>query len=366
MIRELKLRHLRCFEMLRCELGEGMTVFVGDNAQGKTSILEAVCILLRLQSPRTSTLTEVIRFEERSFAVEGALKNGTRLQVGYSKARRKLVVDGETQSRAGDYLKQSGLVVWMANDDLDLVRGGGEKRRRFLDFLGAQLYPAYRPAMQSYDKALRSRNYLLKDPSVDDRRIDAYTKLLVEHGEILIALRREMVEALGPLAAAAQRKVSDQDEELGLEYRPANIDDPTSQIDLAVAFEESREEERRRRQTVVGPHRDDVVLTVNGRPAASFASEGQQRTVVLALKLGQGALLKERRGEEPAFLVDDIFGELDPRRRNSLMGAFPEGAQKLITTTHLAWLEEGFAPATVFEVAGGGLGPKAGTSDRFP
>jgi DNA replication and repair protein RecF len=358
MLSELKLRHMRCFEGLTCELGEGTTVFLGDNAQGKTSILEAVCILLRLQSPRTSSLGEVIRFEERSFAVEGMLGSGNRLQIGYSKARRKLVVDGETQKRAGDYLRHSGLVVWMANDDLELVRGGGERRRRFLDFLGAQLFPAYRPALKIYEKALRSRNYLLKDPAVDDRRIAAYTDLLVEHGETLQRLRHEMVDALGPLAAKNQRGISDRDEELGLEYQPG-LGNGALELDeeagLAEMFERAREEDRRRRQTTVGPHRDDVALMVQGRPASSFASEGQQRTVALALKLGQAELLRERREEEPILLVDDIFGELDPQRRNALMAAFPMEAQKLVTTTHLDWLDGGVTPQRVFTGGDGAI-----------
>jgi DNA replication and repair protein RecF len=349
MLTRLKLRHFRCIDLLECELGTGMTIFVGPNAQGKTSILESACVLLRLQSPRTSSLGEVIQFEQRSFAVEGEVGDST-LLFGYARSGRRLKVDGEAQSRGADYLRHSGLVAWMANDDLDLVRGGGDKRRRYLDFLGAQLEPSYREALRSYDKALRSRNYLLKkEASPNPGQLDAYGKVLIEHGTVIGETRSAMVAALGPFAQAAQMGIGGAGAVLGMEYRASGG------TDLAAALEESRDEERRRRQTVVGPHRDDVELTMDGMPASSYASEGQQRTIALALKLAQAECLQERYGEWPLLLLDDIFGELDKTRRNALMGMLPADAQKLVTTTHLDWLEEGTEAGMVRQVRGGGL-----------
>lgn len=348
MLTALKIRQFRCFETMRCELGSAVTVFVGDNAQGKTSILEAVCIAMRLQSPRTSTLAEVVQFGHDEFAVTAEFQD-QQLLVGYGKARRKLVVDGETMRTGGDYLRHSGLVVWMANDDLALIRGGGEVRRRFLDFIGAQLSPAYRPALRAYERALRSRNFLLKrDAQPKWAQIDAYTKVLAEHGAVLTACRAEMIEQLHPFAAQVQREVSgNAAEQLDLAYQPAGGDR------LIEVLAEKRAEESRRRSTVAGPHRDDLVLSLNGMPAGQFASEGQQRTIALALKLGQARLFHERRDGWPVLLLDDIFGELDPARRNALMSALPGPAQKLITTTHLDWLEEKLTPELEYRVLDG-------------
>ncbi|MCB1080017.1 MAG: AAA family ATPase, partial [Verrucomicrobiae bacterium] len=158
----LKVNQFRCFDSLRLSLEPGVTIFVGDNAQGKTSILEAACVLLRLQSPRSSNLADAIQIDRDGFAIAGSLGD-TDLQLQYSeKTGRKLRIDGESQKRSADYLRASELVVWMANDDLSLVRGGGDGRRRYLDFMAAQLYPAYRPALKAYERALRSRNFLLK------------------------------------------------------------------------------------------------------------------------------------------------------------------------------------------------------------
>jgi len=350
-LRSLNLNQFRCFAALRLELAPGVTLFHGNNAQGKTSILEAACVLLRLQSPRTATLGDCIQFSEKAFAIGGSLAgtNESELRLQYRETGRKLLVDGEAQKSASDYLRHSALVVWMANDDLALVRGGGDGRRRFLDFMAAQLFPGYREALKAYEKALRSRNYLLKrDTAPKWAQIDAYSRLLHDYGQVLSSSRRVLIEKLRPRSAEAQLRIGGIGETLGLDYESASGEGD----DLLGLLEARRDEEMRKRQTAAGPHRDDLLLTLNGKPAAKFASEGQQRTVALALKLGQTNLFLETRQEAPVMLIDDVFGELDPGRRNALMANWPATSQKLITTTHLDWLDERFNDAKRLEVVG--------------
>ncbi len=350
-LRSLHLSQFRCFESLRLGLGSGITLFHGDNAQGKTSILEAACVLLRLQSPRTANLGDCIRFSEKGFAVGGDLEGPlpAELRFQYRDSGRRLLIDGEAQKNGSDYLRHSALVVWMANDDLALVRGGGEGRRRFLDFMASQLFPGYREALKAYEKALRSRNYLLKrDASPKWREIEAYSRLLHDYGQVLSSSRRVLVETLQPRAAEAQNRISGSGESLELAYESASGEGDN----LLALLESKRDEELRRRQTAAGPHRDDFRLGLNGRPSAKFASEGQQRTVALALKLGQAKLFLETRQEAPVMLIDDVFGELDPGRRNALMANWPEASQKLITTTHLDWLDGRFGEVARLRVSG--------------
>ncbi len=349
MLTHLKLRHLRCFEVATCQPGNGTTVFLGENAQGKTSILEAVCVVMRLQSPRTANLADLIRFGEKEFAVSAILE-GQELLFGYSGNRRRMTVDGETMRASADYLRQSALVVWMSNDDMALVRGGSEGRRRFLDFLGSQLYPPYRPALRDYERALRARNFLLKrDAYPRWDQVDAYTRVLAEHSAVLTTLRRELTARLEPFAATVQAEVSGRPEPLGLVYEAAGGDR------LEEVLAGFREEELRKRSTAAGPHRDDLGITLHGMPAARFASEGQQRTTALALKIGQARLFLAESRRPPLLLLDDIFGELDPGRRNALMAALPPDSQKLITTTHLDWLRDHLHPERVYEVLQGTL-----------
>ena len=222
----------------------------------------------------------------------------------------------------------------MGNEDLELIRGPGEGRRRYLDFIGAQIDASYRRSWSRYRRALRAKNLLLKTGRPRDAEIFSYEEILVEHGTVLMEARARLVAELAPLAAEAQRAVSGQDEALTLQYLPA------SGPDLRESMLQAREREARLRQAVVGPHRDELALRLHGVPAADFASEGQQRTIALALKLAQGALLESRGGKTPIYLMDDIFGELDPGRRNALMAHLPPHAQKWITTTHLDWLRE--------------------------
>lgn len=340
-LRSLSLNQFRCFDTLSLALPDGITLFHGNNAQGKTSILEAVCVLLRMQSPRSSKLSELIRFSEKAFVVGGKLEGGEcpDLRFQYRESGRKLLVDGEAQKRSADFLRHSALVVWMANDDLALVRGAGDGRRRYLDFMASQMFPGYRAATRAYEKALRSRNFLLKrDASPKWDEVDAYTRILDEQGRIISAHRRDLIGQLSPRAAEAQNQISGNEETLTLNYESAS----GKNDDLSAILFERRQEEFRRRQTVAGPHRDDLSLLLNEMPAAKFASEGQQRTVALALKLGQARLFLEARDQPPIMLIDDVFGELDPDRRNALMAAWPEESQKLITTTHLDWLDERF------------------------
>lgn len=348
MVRTLRLLDFRCFSGLSLELPAAGGVFLGENAQGKTSILEALCVLTRLHSPRTRRMATMCRLGTGHFGIAGETWNQER-RVDFSKAGLELKVDGEPREGQGQYLADGRLVVWMGNEDLELVRGSGEIRRRYLDFLGAQLDPGYRRAWSRYKVALRSKSLLLKEPRPNEAEIAAYEEILIEHGTELAASRAKLVDALEPLAATAQAEVSGKAEPLTLHYIPAGG------TDLRAALHQARERERRLRQCVVGPHRDDLELRLHGLAAVDFASEGQQRTLALALKLAQGKLLEQLGGQLPIYLMDDIFGELDPGRRNALMSHLPTAAQKWITTTTLDWLHEtpDLAGLARFTVAGG-------------
>lgn len=337
MISALRLQNFRCFDALALKFPESGAVMVGANARGKTSILEAVCVLVRLHSPRSKRMGSIVKVGRPGFGVAGECWGGG-LQVRY--APRKGVetkVDDEPVQKQSDYLRGGGLLVWMGNDDLQLVRGPGSVRRRYLDFLGCQLDPEYRDHLHRYARVLKARNILLKERTTRGNALAAYTDLLVKHGDFLTKTRRGLVEWLEAPASDAQSAVSACNERVGMEYVCGAGDD------LETSLEMTRDRERRLGQTLVGPHRDDIRLTVNGMVANEFASEGQQRTMALALKLAQGDLLHRKAGRMPVYLLDDIFGELDPARRNALMAALPASAQKLITTTNIDWMEDDFA-----------------------
>jgi len=338
----------RCFRSLDLEVPAAGVLLVGGNAQGKTTVLEALCVLIRLHSPRTHRLATLVRIDGDGFGIAGD-PWGCERQVRHSRDGLLLRADDETRASSGAYLRDGGLVVWMGNEDLELVRGPGEQRRRYLDFIGAQIDDSYRRSWSRYRRALRAKNLLLKAGRSRDAEILSYEEILVEHGTVLMESRTRLVADLAPLAAEAQLRVGGGEEALTLHYLPA------SGPDLREAMLQARERETRVRQAVVGPHRDELALRLHGVPAADFASEGQQRTIALALKLAQGKLLEARGGKAPIYLVDDIFGELDPDRRNALLAHLPANSQKWITTTHLDWLRKTPALAAIarFRVSAG-------------
>jgi DNA replication and repair protein RecF len=323
----------RCFPALDLEVPAAGAILTGDNAQGKTSVLEAICVLVRLHSPRTHRMVAMGRFGGGGFGIAGD-PWGSERQVRYSRDGLTLKADDEPRPSQTAYLADGGLVVWMGNEDLELVRGPGEGRRRYLDFIGSQIDPDYRRAWSRYRRALRAKNLLLKENRPRVAEISSYEEIMAEHGAVLMKTRARIIDELAGFAAAAQRTIGGRDEPLALRYLPA------SGPDLRASMLAARDRETRQRQAIVGPHRDDLDLRLHGMPAAEFASEGQQRTLALALKLAQGSLLERAAGRPPIYLMDDIFGELDPGRRNALMAHLPAGAQKWITTTHLGWLRE--------------------------
>ncbi len=330
MLRDLQLRNFRCFAERAVEFREGFNFIVGANGRGKTTLLEAACVLARLQSQRASTLAPTIRAGERSFVVGGHV-DGHLLQFYYSPLRRKVAFDSVEQRDLSEYL-QLLRVVSFANSDLDLIRGSGEMRRRYLDFIGLQVDAGYRPALRAYERALRARNALLKSPHPRPRELAAYAEPLVQAGSSLGKMRRTLAARLGPAAEAAHRAIAP-GEALALGYLPGNEEDFAAHLARVAA------DDARLRLTTIGPQRDDLRLEVRGLAAAQFASEGQQRTAALALKLAQAHLFAEGAGAPPLLLIDDIFGELDAARRNALLAALPNESQKLVTATSLDWRE---------------------------
>ena len=331
MIRSLRAIDFRCFDTVAVTIESPRVFFTGQNAQGKTSLLEAIAVATRLGSPRASRQSQMVR--------EGAIGCGVACETDqglfkaiYQDRKFELSLDGVAEKKK-DYLQKTPRVVWMENRDLDLIRGSGERRRRYLDAIGSQLSPVYAKALRDYTKALRSRNALLKSPQGDERTLQMFSELLVRNGEVLIQYRARILEDLLPFIMEAHHVISNGGEQFTLQYQP-------STTDLGPQLQESLPKDRIMKQTLVGPHRDDFLVLVDGRAASDFASEGQQRTLAVALRLAQGDLLRAQVVDAPViFLVDDVFGELDEMRRRALMMAFPEECQVVLTTTHLNWGE---------------------------
>ena len=201
MLTSLRLQNFRCFEGMSVDIGRGLNLFLGGNGEGKTTILEGACVLLRLQSQRSASLAPVIQIGKKSFGVRGRFEEHE-LEFRYRALRRQVRFDGVEQRTLGEYLRL-GRVVSLANIDIELVRGGSDGRRRYLDFLGLQIDNTYRPALRAYERALRARNALLKSPIPRSREVAAYDGPLIQHGQVLLRLRAEQTKVAPRLIASS-------------------------------------------------------------------------------------------------------------------------------------------------------------------
>jgi DNA replication and repair protein RecF len=292
----LRLRDFRNYPRLDVDFAPGFHLLMGDNAQGKTNILEAVYLLATLRSFRGVGSAQMVRHGQKGYFVGAKIvgQGEHEIKMYWSVAERKLTLDALPVRKLSDYLGTLRAVVF-CTEDLNLIKGTARMRRRFLDLLLTQTHPIYLPLLQRYSQALRSRNALLKQYPLDEAALESFTAELVKLGEQLIRFRRELLPKISPLARLAYRRISNDAEELRLEYQPSVKEDFTLELNRARAREITF------RSTLLGPHRDEIQLLVNDKTAAKYASEGQKRTLAIALKMAQAEYLSGIHGSPPVF-----------------------------------------------------------------
>ncbi len=354
----LRLRDFRNYPRLDVDFAPGFHVLLGDNAQGKTNILEAIYLLATLRSFRGVGGAQMIRHGAKGYFAGGNVvgQGDHEIKIYWSARERKLALDGQPVKRLADYFGTLRTVVF-CTEDLQLVKGTSRARRRFLDLLLAQTQPGYLALLQRYMNAVRQRNALLKQRTLDEASLESFSAELVKLGEELIRARRELAPKFSPLARLAYRRIANDAEELRLEYLPS------VKHDFAVELAQSRTRERAFRATVVGPHRDDLQLLQNEKSAAQFGSEGQKRTLAIALKLAQAEFLAGRHGSPPILLIDDVMGELDAKRRGGFLPLLEQarktGGQVFMTCTEQNWPRELGGELQKWTVTQGALKPDA-------
>jgi DNA replication and repair protein RecF len=335
----LRLRDFRNYPRLDTDFSPGFHLLLGDNAQGKTNILEAIYLMATLRSFRGVGGAQMIRHGAKGYFVGGnVVAQGDReIKIYWSARERKLALDGQPVKKLSDYFGTLRTVVF-CTEDLQLVKGAARARRRFMDLLLAQTQPGYLALLQRYMNAVRSRNALLKQRSVDEPSLESFSAELVKLGNDLIRARRELVPKFSPLARLACRRIASDTEDLRIEYQPG------VKHDFAVELAQSRARERTFRATLVGPHRDDLQLLLNEKSAAQFGSEGQKRTLAIALKTAQAEFLAGIHGSPPVLLIDDVMGELDVKRRSGFLplleSARKTSGQVFMTCTEENWPRE--------------------------
>lgn len=358
----LELKNFRNYAWASVNFTDGLNVLFGENASGKTNMIESVFFSSVFSSPRATKDKEMVMIGAPAATIKLVIekkyrKHTINIQID-AQGKKKVAVDGVPVSRAAELLGVLG-VVFFSPDEMKLVKESPVERRRFLDIGLSQQQKAYFIALSRYNHTLKQKNNLLKEykqaGNIDDM-LDVWDVGLAREGATIIARRKEYIATLNDAAAKFHYILSGEKEKLTLSYESGaetNCEQADLEKNLLAALRASREKDKELGYSTVGPHRDDIKIEINGKDSRKFASQGQQRTIALAMKIGQVVIYKDEIGEPPVLLLDDVLSELDENRQHILLDLV-SGFQTLLTCTEYK-LDN---PATLYCVSNGTIKQK--------
>ncbi|MHC5228399.1 DNA replication/repair protein RecF [Enterococcus sp. LJL99] len=351
-LNELSVTNYRNYESLTLEFPKTLTVFLGENAQGKTNLLESIYVLAMTRSHRTSNEKELIRWDAESAKISGIIEKRTGtipLEILISNKGRKTKVNHIEQKRLSSYIGQLNVILF-APEDLTLVKGSPQFRRKFIDMELGQVNPIYLYDLVQYQAVLKQRNQYLKQlaekKQTDLLYLDILSEQLAEFGSKVLVSRLEFVKKLEHWANCLHKKISHEKEQLTIEYFSSipidkeNFSQEGIKEQLLQSFADNRKRELFKANTFLGPHRDDLIFIVNGQNVQTYGSQGQQRTTALSVKLAEIDLMYAETGEYPVLLLDDVMSELDNERQIHLLETIEGKVQTFLTTTSLTHLND--------------------------
>ncbi|WP_173918072.1 DNA replication/repair protein RecF [Halobacillus sp. Marseille-Q1614] len=364
-IQELSLRSYRNYDQLSLTFDHTINVIIGENAQGKTNLMEAIYALAFTRSHRTPRDKELIQWDAEYAKIKGSVFKRNRrfpLEIVFSKKGKKAKLNHIEQKRLSDYIGALNVVMF-APEDLNLVKGSPQVRRRFIDMEIGQIQPRYIYHLGQFQKVLKQRNHLLKElqrkPSADRTMLHVLTDQLIEHAGTIVERRFKFLRLLRSWAAPIHKGISRNLEVLEIAYDASvkvseDMDLETIRTRFEEKFREIESKEVERGTTLAGPHRDDLVFFVNGKDVQTYGSQGQQRTTALSLKLAEIELIHSEVGEYPILLLDDVLSELDDYRQSHLLHTIQGKVQTFVSTTSIEGIEhEALREAEIFHVADG-------------
>ena len=371
----LTLRNYRSYAKVDIDFSPQINVLIGENAQGKTNLLEAVYVLALARSHRTNNDKELIHFGADFAKITGTVQRATskqQLALVISKLGKKAWLNKIEQPRLSTYVGHFNVVLF-APEDLAIVKGSPANRRRFIDMEFGQMSVKYLQTLSDYRTALKQRNAYLKQLKYHQAKdmvlLAVLSDQLIAAGAEIVVRRAQLLEQMATFAAAIHSDITKGRERLVFQYQSqvpeaARTDVAQAKAALEELIAKHQERELDQGTTLVGPHRDDVAFIVNDKNVASFGSQGQQRTTALAVKLAEIDLMKAQTGEYPVLLLDDVLSELDDDRQTHLLKAIQNKVQTFLTTTSLDGIAKEIieAPA-VYRVADGQLTKEEPTRD---
>ena len=355
-IKSLKLKNFRNYDLLKLDFDGSTNIFYGNNAQGKTNILEAVYLSGTTKSHRGAKDRDIIQFKHDESHIEMIVeKNGIsyQLDMHLKKNSPKGIAVNKIPIRKASELFGIVNLVFFSPEDLNIIKNGPAERRRFIDLELSQLDKVYLNDLSNYNRIVNQRNHLLKEIGFNNQdnlrdMLDIWEMQLIQYGDKIIERRKGFVEDINKIISSIHKKLTGGKEELRVIYEPSN-----GEMSLEQALNRSRERDIRIKSTSVGPHRDDICFMIGDMDIRKYGSQGQQRTSALSLKLSEIELVKQMIHDTPVLLLDDVLSELDKHRQNYLLDSIHD-IQTLITCTGVEdFVNHRFSINKVFHVQNG-------------
>lgn len=355
-INSLSLRNFRNYESLDISFNPSRNIIVGENAQGKTNLVESVYMCSFARSFRTSNSTDLVMFGKDMCLISADIESSSfdrKIGISVTRQGKKMITkDGKPVSRTAELLNNLVVVIF-SPEDLRIIKDSPDKRRNFINKEISQLRPRYFECLKNYNDALKQKNALLKNDVIMDEMLDIYDSQLAYNGYELVKYRRNFVDKLSACSSELQSRISQGRETLEITYSESCRADSAEQ--MMAEFAASREKDRMYRSASIGPHRDDLEFFINGKDARKFGSQGQQRTIALCMKLAEVRIARDVLMENPVLILDDVLSELDIERQKFLLKEIDD-VQLFITSTELGdeMISE-MKDASIFNVSCGNI-----------
>ena len=361
---KINLTNFRNYSKVNINLGSKINIFIGDNAQGKTNILESIVVLALTKSHRSITNPDIIQFNKKKSIIKGTVKKNrliSNLEVELGDGYKKISVNGTEIRKLSDYISNLNIILF-SPDDLELIKGSPSIRRNMLNIELSQISNTYLNVYNEYNKILKTRNEYLKilfNNSIADKKyLDIITEKLISSAVIIYKKRQEYLDIINSRINYYYKNISGNDG-LKVQYVPniklTSFDDDEIKQELKKVFDKNYVKELNYGMTMYGPHRDDFTFYFNDNDLKAFGSQGQQKLAVLAFKLSEISIFRNFIGNDPVLLLDDVFGELDIKKKNKLLKLIiDENIQSIITTTDVKNINKKYlTDAFIYEVNNG-------------
>ena len=356
-LKQLSIQHFRNYQELEVEFHPGLNIFLGQNAQGKTNILESIYFLALTRSHRTRNDKDLVYFESTDFKVSGLLQRETGplpLEISLTPKGRMTKINHLKQAKLSNYIGHMNVVLF-APEDLQLIKGAPAGRRKFIDIELGQMKPIYLSDLSQYNHVLKQRNsYLKNSEKIDETFLDVLDSQLSSFGSRVIPHRLDFIQKLEAKSKEKHALLSNNKEDLTIQYQSSVFSEEVDDLEEQFfrMLKKNRQKDLFRKTTSIGPHRDDLAFFIN-EMNANFGSQGQHRSVVLSLKLAEIELMEEITREKPILLLDDVMSELDNYRQLQLLETISNSIQTFITTTTLDHLKELPEELKIFTIQSG-------------